>query len=199
LDKVPAGRHLRARFSSTDVSSVSICRYKDGHYTAFTFVVGSAAFKFGDSLHGPVPVALGPPISHVLTTPSLRIPSEIEAGVIGRQGGRDGGDASCGLAALNFIKRASDAGTPHWTGINSQQFRDAVLIALLQYHLIAWEFTKQGNGLWTNWATPVSTEVANSLEQMDEVSGEEYSGLRYNDFNLYTPTVCNVPCLRLQC
>ncbi|TEB24732.1 hypothetical protein FA13DRAFT_1608877, partial [Coprinellus micaceus] len=161
----------------------------DGHYTAFTFVVGSAALKYGDSLHGPVPVALGPPISHVLTTPFLRIPSEIEAGVISRQGGRNGGDASCSLAALNFMKRVSDTGAPRWSGRASPHFRDAMLLALLRYHLIAREFTKQGNGLWTNWATPVSTDVANSLEQMDEVLDEEYSGLRYNDFNLYTPTV----------
>lgn len=190
LGSFPAGKLLRCRIATTLISSISICRIEDSHFSALTYQVGSGVFMYGDSMHGAKPVELGELISRVLSTSSFQVPFTIERGFIARQGGTNGGEGSCGLAALNFIQRFLDPSTQPWRGSQSRQFRTVALLDLIRYHCIARIRIRKGEGFHTHWTRPASLQVADALlESSSEPSSIEYSGSCYQDFNLYTPTV----------
>ncbi|TEB27297.1 hypothetical protein FA13DRAFT_1573604, partial [Coprinellus micaceus] len=180
--------NLRCRIETTPISSISVCRLRDGHYTALTFDVGTRAFKYADSMHGEVPPGLGKLVSRVLSTASIPVPSRFERGLIALQGGANGGEGSCGIAALNFIQQVTNVDIQPWTGPTSQQFRLVALLDLVRYHCIARERLRAGETFGTHWAYPASSEVGQALEQPGSAeSVAQYTGSGYCDFNLYTP------------
>ena len=195
VDASPACQHLRRRLQQSPITSVSILHYSEGHFTAFNHHIGSNIFEFGDSLHHPPDPSLGPLIRQALSTSDLQFPSRVEIGTINQQGGHNGGEASCGLAAFNFIQRYLDPKRELWSGRKAQQFRDEALGDVIHFCVLS----QSCIGSPENWLEPATGGLHTML---DAEAGQwatayqkpeahvNFIGSGYNDYNLYKPLVC---------
>jgi hypothetical protein len=99
---------LRQRLLLTTIQSISITSIFDNHYTAYVYRVGSTVVDHGDSLHQPPADDILDIISWVITSLGHPPIDSISTGIISQQGGFNGGEGSCGIAALNFIECYAD-------------------------------------------------------------------------------------------
>jgi hypothetical protein len=99
---------LQQRLLLTTVQSISITSVFDNHYTAYVYHVRSTIIDHGDSLHQPPADDILDIISWVIIGLGHPPVETISSGTILKQGGFNGGDGSCGVAALNFIECYAD-------------------------------------------------------------------------------------------
>ena len=208
---------LRQRLLLTPVKSIYITSVFDDHYTAYVYNIGSTTIDHGDSLHLPPADDILGIISWVilgLGHPPVEI---IREGTISRQNGVNGGEGSCGIAALNFIECYSDNDLRQWEGSNSYLFRDVALQNLIRYHHCAGnqeEFLSLVRNIVKNVSPHLTTAEAsgchdgasNQLENFlmvirnvarnvspcpsaAEISTVSSLASGYVDFNLYLPLV----------
>jgi hypothetical protein len=204
--------HLRQRLRLTAVKSMYITSVFDDHYTAYVYHIGSRTIDHGDSLHQPPADDILGIISWVISDlghPPVEIICE---GTISRQGCINGGEGSCGIAALNFIECYSDNDLCQWEGSNSYLFRDLALQNLIRYHNGAGDRMENFHMLVRNIVNSVSpcpTAAATSARQMEDflmvvrnivrnvspyptaAKTSTVSSLAsgYIDFNMYLPLV----------
>lgn len=169
---------LRQRLLLTTVKSICITSVFDDHYTAYVYHVGSTIVDHGDSLHQPPADDVLGIISWVITGLGHPPVETIGVGTISRQGGLNGGEGSCGIAALNFIECYSDNGLRQWEGLNSHLFRDVALQNLILYH---------GGAQVVDFFTVVRNIVTNVSPLQTAAIPSLASG--YIDFNMYLPLV----------
>ena len=175
--------NLRQRLLLTTVKSISITSIFDNHYTAYVYRVGSTVLDHGDSLHQPPADDILDIISWVITGLGHLPIDTISTGIISQQGGFNGGEGSCGIAALNFIECYADAKLQRWEGSNSHVFWDMALQNLIRYHDSAQVENFRG-------LTTVRNIVANiSLPQLASAVSESPLASGYIDFNMYLPLV----------
>ena len=171
---------LRRRLLLSVIRSVSITSVLDNHYTAYIYHVGSAIVDHGDSLHQPPADDILDIISWVFTGLGHPPVDTIGSGTISKQGGFNGGDGSCGVAALNFIECNADTALRQWQGTDSHLFRDMALQNLIRYHNSAAQTE--------NFSAVVRNAVADIFPiQTAAAISSLPSG--YIDFNMYLPTV----------
>ncbi|KAF8805824.1 hypothetical protein BYT27DRAFT_7103590, partial [Phlegmacium glaucopus] len=163
---------LRECLLLTAIQSISITSVFNNHYTAYVYHVGSTIIDHGDSLHQPPANDILDIISWVITGLGYPHVDTISSGTISKQGGFNGGDGSCGVAALNFIECYADEKLCQW-----QLFWDMALQNLICYHNGA----QMENFLAVVWK-PV-THISPS--QTATVISPLASG--YIDFNMYLP------------
>ena len=172
---------LRQHLLNTDVLKIGIQVCDDNHYSSYVTSVNSDKFDHGDSMHNPpLPEALQV-FQWVFTDIPGFKPEKIDSKAhwVERQGNGNGGDGSCGIAALNFTERCLDPDTPSWSGPHSQLFRDRALRDLVLYHVIA----NEKEGCVADW-------VSRCVPATDhKTPNAEFCG--YNDYNLYSPKVCS--------
>ena len=125
---------LRQRLLFTTVKSIYITSVFDDHYTAYVYNIGSTTIDHGDSLHQPPADDILGIISWVISGLGHPPVENICEGTISRQGRVNGGEGSCGIAALNFIECYSDNDLRQWEGSNSSLFCDVALQNLIRYH-----------------------------------------------------------------
>lgn len=172
---------LRQRLLLTTIRSISITSVFDDHYTAYVYHVGSTIVDHGDSLHQSPADDILDIISWVIAGLGHPPIETISAGIISQQGGFNGGEGSCGIAALNFIECYADTKLHRWEGSNSHLFRDLALQNLIRYHDSARVENFPG-------PTVVRNIVANiSLPETASAVSPLASG--YIDFNMYLPLV----------
>jgi len=174
---------LWQRLLLTTVRSISITSIFDNHYTAYVYHVGSTVVDHGDSLHQPPADDILDIISWVITGLGYPPIDTISTGIISQQGGFNGGEGSCGIAALNFIECYADTKLHWWEGSNSHLFRDMALQNLICYHNSAQveNFRR---------LTTVRNLVVNiSLPQLALAISESPLASGYIDFNMYLPLV----------
>jgi len=170
---------LRQRLLLTAVQSIFITSVFDNHYTAYVYHVGSTIVDHGDSLHQPPADDILAIISWVIAGLGHPPVDTISCGTISRQGGFNGGDGSCGIAALNFIESYADNNLCQWQGSDSHLFRDMALQNLIRYHDGAQ--MESFPVLVRNTLAHISpTQSAATISQL--ASG-------YIDFNMYSPLV----------
>jgi hypothetical protein len=133
--------NLRQGLLLTAVRSISITSVVDNHYTAYVYRVGSTIVDHGDSLHQPPADDILDIISWVIAGLGHPVVDTINCGTISKQGGFNGGDGSCGIAALNFIECYADNNLCQWQGSDSHLFRDVALQNLIRYHDTNGEFS----------------------------------------------------------
>jgi hypothetical protein len=174
---------LRQCLLLTTIQSISITSIFDNHYTAYVYRVGSTVVDHGDSLHQPPADDILDIISWVITGLGHPPVDSISTGIISQQGGFNGGEGSCGIAALNFIECYADTELHWWEGSNSHLFRDMALQNLIHYHDGAQ--IENFCGLTTVWNI-----VANiSLPQPASAISKSPLASGYIDFNMYLPLV----------
>lgn len=104
----------------------------------------------------------------------------IGSGTISKQGGFNGGDGSCGVAALNFIECYTDTALRQWQGADSHLFWDMALQNLIHYHDSAAQME--------NFSAVVQNAVVHIFPvQTATAISSLPSG--YIDFNMYLPLV----------
>ena len=174
---------LRQRLLNTDVLKIGIQVCDDNHYSSYVTSVNSDKFDHGDSMHNP-PLADALQIFQWVFTdiPGFK-PERIDSNTcwVARQGNGNGGDGSCGIATFNFTERCLYPDTPSWSGPHSQLFRDRALRDLVLYHVNANEIGGCVTDLVSRCIPTTEHKIPNA----------EFCG--YNDYNLYSPKVCN-PC-----
>ena len=174
---------LRQRLLLTTVQSISITSVFDDHYTAYVYRIGSTVVDHGDSLHQPPADDILDIISWVITGLGHPPIDTISTGIISQQGGFNGGEGSCGIAALNFIECYADTKLHQWEGSNSHLFWDMALQNLIHYHDSAQ--VKNFPGLTMVWNIVVNI----SLPQTASAIPESPLASGYIDFNMYLPLV----------
>jgi hypothetical protein len=172
---------LRQRLLLTTVQSISFTSVFNDHYTAYIYLVGSTSVDHGDSLQQPPADDILGIISWVIAGlghPPVEI---INVGTISKQGGVNGGEGSCGIAAFNFIERYSDNNIRQWEGSKSYLFRDMALENLIRYH----DGAEMENFLM------VVRNIVRNVTQCGTPAPVSKSGLAsgYIDFNMYLPLV----------
>ena len=103
----------------------------------------------------------------------------ISSGTISKQGGFNGGDGSCGVAALNFIECYADNNLCQWQGLDSHRFRDLALQNLIRYH---------NSAQMANFPEVVQNTVCASLGKTGATASFNLAS-GYIDFNMYLPLV----------
>ena len=173
---------LRQRLFNTNVVKLSIQVCDGNHYTSYVTSTNAVKFNHGDSM-------LNPPLADALKVFQWvfsDIPGfgqeRIDSEQVARQGHGNGGDGSCGLAAFNFVERHLDPSIPSWSGQHSQLFRDHALRDLVLYHMTA----KEASGCILSW---VSRCVPTTKHDTPVHNTDGFCG--YDDYNLYSPKVCD--------
>ncbi|EDR00235.1 uncharacterized protein LACBIDRAFT_314599 [Laccaria bicolor S238N-H82] len=168
---------LRQHLLLTSIQSISITSIFNNHYTAYVYHVGSTILYHGDSLHQP-------PANNILDIISLVIAGlghlpvdTINCGTISRQGGFNGGDGSCGIAALNFIESYADNNLRQGQGSDLHLFRDMALKNMIHYH----DGAQIESFPALMWNTLAHISPTQSTATISEIA----SG--YIDFNIYSP------------
>lgn len=194
LKGFPACTRLQTRLSETHISSISLAKYTQGHFTALTHRIGSRHFEFGDSMHHTCDPELGIRVQMALSTTALPLPEIVEEGEINLQG-VNGGEGSCGMAMLNYIQRSLYPQMEKWSCAKSALFRTLALCDLIHYHILSLALP----GRAEDWMEPASEGLRRILQHDESCWAEnsqlhvvqkKYDGSAFHDYNLYKPLVC---------
>jgi len=171
---------LRQCLLLTTIWSIFITSIFDDHYTAYVYHVGSTIVNHGDSLHQPPAKDILGIISWIIAGLGHPPIEAIDSGTISKQGGFNGGDGSCRVAALNFIECYADNNLRRWEGLDLHIFRELALQNLIHYH----DGAQMGSFLEVvqNTVTCISSSQTAAATSFDLASG-------YIDFNMYLPLV----------
>ena len=175
---------LRQRLLLTAVQSISITSVFDDHYTAYVYRVGSTTIDHGDSLHQPPADDILGIISWIIAGLGHPPIETISVGTISRQGGSNGGEGSCGIAALNFIECYSDNNLCQWEGSKSSLFQDVALQNLILYH----DGAKMEDFLMVVQNIVRNVSPCQTVPTISQ-SSESYLASGYVNFNMYLPLV----------
>jgi len=168
--------NLRERFRHAEILNVTIPSISGNHFVGYIYHPGMSTIQHADSLgRAPEPDVL--PILQWVFAGVHEIPIiQIESINVSQQGGRNGGDGSCGFATLNSLERSIDPSISSWNGPMSTIFRNSALEDLILYNYIARAFN-------VSFLEPV-------LDGFAPENALESRACGFNDFNMLIPSVC---------